>query len=308
MENEYYNDKFNINWANETNSETLTLDKLKSDNFTLIQVNIKDCFENTSENYALDVDDTTGGKNAIGDRLENAKEHFMSGEPMDYPIVEFNLLHDEVAFTNGRHRTLAASHMGCEYIPMLVYNETLSNFKSKVRTKEMDQPLEQAKYVNASEGNLKINWANENESTDEVKELFKKDSHVLLQVNVEKAFFELGNKAEEDLYLKIGRDESLSAEIEEIKEKFLNKESVDFPSMASNKEWDTANMTSGKATAMAAYDLGCKFVPMLVSKTDLPHFQSIVETKSMDERLDNPVIENIENDKKIKSSQKNRMF
>lgn len=304
MENEYYNDKFNINWADKTNSESLTLDKLNSDKYTLIQVNIKDCFENVSDSYALDINNVTGGKNAIGDRLENAKEHFMSGEPMDYPIVEFNLLNDEVSFTNGRHRTLAASQMNCEYIPMLVYNKTLSDFQSKVRTKGMDQPLEQAKYVNASYGNLKINWANENESTDDVKNMFKNDSHVLLQVNIEKAFFELGNEAEEDLYFKKGREEALSLEIEKVKEKFFNRESVDFPSMKSNKELDAAYMTSGKTVAMAAYDLGCKFVPMLVSKTDLPHFKSIIETKSMDERLDSPIIEN---DKKINQSRKNRI-
>lgn len=305
MRDDFYNDDFDINWADKTNSEPLTLDKLLDDRFVLIQANIADCFEHSSEDYKLDVNSADGGKNAIGNRLERAKEHFMSKEPMDYPIVEFNFITEEVSFTNGRHRSLAASHMGCEYIPMLVYKDSLDYFKSVVRTKGMDEPLEKAKYVDDSAHKLKINWANAQNSTDEIKHIFEEDSHVLLQVNIEKAFSELDDKTEEDLYFKPGRDKDFAKEVETIKEHMLNESFVDFPSMESNKEWDSMNLTSGKAIAVAAYDLGCKYVPTLVSKKDLSHFQSIVETKTMDERLDSPTLET---ENKLESSRKNKIF
>lgn len=292
MDSDYYKETFDINWADETNSETLTLDKLNNDNFTLLQVNIEDAFNRSGASYALEVFSETGGINAIGDRLENAKKHYMSGEPMDYPIIEYNMISEEVAFTNGRHRTLAAAHMGCKYIPMLVYNEYLDDFKSNLRTKSMEEPLEKARYVDEAEGKLKLNWANENESTDQIKQVFKNDSHVLLQVNVEKAFANLMDyDLEENLYFKLGRPKSLTEEVEEAKNKFLNQELTDFPTIASNKEFDSVKLTSGKETIMAAYDLGCKFVPMLVDKEDLSHFQSIVETKGMDQRLESPEVE-----------------
>lgn len=288
----YYNDKFDINWADESNSETLTLEKLQSDNYTLIQVNIEDVFNQMNESYALNIHSDDGGKNAIGNRLENAKNHFMEGNPMDYPIVEYDSLYDETTFTNGRHRTLAAAHMGCKFIPMLVHNNNLDAFKSNIRTKGMDQPLEQARYIDEPD-KLKLNWSNENKATD---------SHTLLQVNLERAFAEMDYDTEEDLYYKAGRDPELSEKIEGIKEKILNKESIDFPSIASNIQRDDVGLTSGKEIALAAYDLGCKFIPMLVSNTDISHFRSIVETKEMNQRLDS-----IELDNKPNSQKRNKL-
>jgi hypothetical protein len=41
MNSDYYKETFDINWADETNSEILTLDKLNNDNFTLLQMNIE---------------------------------------------------------------------------------------------------------------------------------------------------------------------------------------------------------------------------------------------------------------------------
>lgn len=302
MDENYYKDQFDINWADETNSETLTREKLHSDKFTLIQVNISDVFDKSGTDYALDIHDPSGGKNVIGDRLDKAKEHYMSGEPMDHPIVEYNYLYQKTSFTNGRHRTLAAAQMGCSYIPMLVYNENLEDFKSNVRTKSMDVPLEQATYVNNSDDTLKINWANGNNSSPEIKEMFKNDSHMLIQVNVEKAFANIDDyDLEEDLYFKPGRDPSLSEEIEQAKEMLLNNESVDFPTMGSNIQRDHVEQLSGRAITMAAYDLGCKFVPMLVEKENLSHFQSIVETRGMDERLDTPAIEKADVSKSLKN-------
>jgi hypothetical protein len=305
MDNEFYQEYFDINWADRNNSETLTAEKMDSGNFTLLQVNIEDVFNKSDESFALNIHSETGGKNAIDGRLERAKEHFMSGAPMDYPIVEYNYLYDQVAFTNGRHRTLAAAHMGCKYIPMLVYNGTLDEFKASVRTKSMDMSLEQARYVEQTEEKLKINWANKENSSNSIKNVFNDDSHVLLQVNIEKAFANLDNETEENLYFSPGRSQKLENEVSLLKNKMINKEFIDFPSIESNVFRDDVELTSGKPQILAAYDLGCKFIPMLVAKKDLKHFQSIVETRGMNERLDMP---EINTEHKLKTNTKHKLF
>lgn len=290
-ENEYYSNEFDINWSNITNSETLNFDTLRDNRYSVIQVNIEDAFKLTGDSYRLDINSDTGGDNAINDRLEKTKEYYMSGEPMDYPIIEYNSLNEEVVFTNGRHRTLAASHLGCSYIPMLVFNKNLDEFKSKIRTKGIEEPLEKAKYTYDPNDKLKINWVNDRNANEEIQNIFKNDTHVLLQVNVESAFSEIrDNQTEEDLYFKPGRDNTLSSKIEYKKDLLLNKELMNFPVMSSNKVFDSVKINSGKETIIAAYDLGCKYIPMMVDKQDIDHFKSIVETKGMNERLDTPVI------------------
>lgn len=167
----------------------------------------------------------------------------------------------------------------------------------------MDIPLEKARYTDDSDTKLKLNWANEDQSTDSNKKLFENNSHVLLQVNIEKAFANMDSDTEDDLYFKAGRCSEDSEKVQQATSNFLNKELVDFPSIASNKEYDSVDMTSGKEVAMAAYDIGCKFIPMLVSKKDLTHFSSIVETKDMTERLDSVEVESKKN---VSSPKKNR--
>ena len=91
------------------------------------------------DDFKLDIFDSNGGKNAIGDSLNKAKEHFISGEPMDYPEVSYSLYNKTIDFTNGRHRSAAAFQLGCDYVPMFIYKGTLDGFMSLVRTKPIEQ-------------------------------------------------------------------------------------------------------------------------------------------------------------------------
>lgn len=287
MTKNYYNDKFHINWANEYNSETLTKEKLNNDKFTIIQVNIKDAFSLAGNSFKLDINSETGGENAISNRLDNAKEYLMSGEPMDYPIVEYNSNLKELSFTNGRHRTLAAAKLGCNYIPMLVFNENLDEFKSNVRTKSMEEPLEQANYTQ-NQDELNINWINKEEKNSNEFSNFKGNKKVLLQVNIEKAFANMDNyKDEEDLYDKEGRSRELQDEIDKATKSFLNKEEINFPTIKFDNSSYEVNVTSGKANIIAAYELGLKFIPMNVNEAEINAFKMVVETKEMDKKLEN---------------------
>ena len=122
-----------INWSNESNAERPY--NFEDDNYVVLNVKIEDVINNMAEDFKLDLNNSTGGKNAIGNRLAMAKEHLLKGEPMDYPEVGYSEYTGKIEFTNGRHRTVAAYQLGHDYIPMFIYKDTLEKFKEIVKTK-----------------------------------------------------------------------------------------------------------------------------------------------------------------------------
>ena len=300
MDNIYYNDKFDINWSDTTNAEPLNLEYLDNEKFTEIQVHVGDALNNMRPSFALDITKEDGGKNAISGRLDRAKEHFMSGEAMDHPVVSLNVF-DQVEFTNGRHRTLAANQLGCEYIPMLVQNDNLEDFKKIIRTKDMSLPLDKATYDDL-DNRLNLNWANQNDATGEAKNIFENNSHTLHQLKIESVFTHLSNKDEEDLYGKSGRSNELSDKVEDIKSSILSGKPLNFSSIGYDKKEDSVNLTTGKETLMAAFDLGLKVVPMLVDNEFLSEFKQFMEMKDMNTRLESISIDPIKNDKKSREN------
>jgi hypothetical protein len=126
-----------MNWATTENSERPN--NFSSLDYILLNVNVVDIFSCMDDDFKLDIYDCLGGKNAIGNRLDRAKEHFISGEPMDYPEVAYSSYSKKINFTNGRHRSVAAFQLGCNYVPMFIYKETLADFMSLVRTKPLEQ-------------------------------------------------------------------------------------------------------------------------------------------------------------------------
>jgi len=125
--------ELNLNWADSSNAERPH--NFDSEDYTLLICNISDVFSHTDQDYRLDLDSNTGGSNAIGNRLDRATQHFQNGNPMDPPEVAYSVHTNNITFTNGRHRSLAAYQMGEEYIPMFVYSPTIEQFKKLVRTK-----------------------------------------------------------------------------------------------------------------------------------------------------------------------------
>lgn len=125
--------ELDLNWASRDNAERPG--NFNDSAYTVRLCNVSDVFKHVSSDTALELDSDTGGKNAIGDRLSRAKQHFTAGEAMDFPEVAFNQYTNNIDFTNGRHRAVAAYQLGHEYIPMFIYRETLAKFESLVRTK-----------------------------------------------------------------------------------------------------------------------------------------------------------------------------
>lgn len=122
-----------LNWATRDNAECPF--KFDIDDYVLLNVNIEDVFKHGSSDMVLDLNSPTGGKNAIGDRLQNAKQHFENNGAMDPAEVAYCDTNKTINFANGRHRAVAAYQLGYQYIPMFVYKRTIDKFKELVRTK-----------------------------------------------------------------------------------------------------------------------------------------------------------------------------
>lgn len=125
--------KQEINWSNQENAERPY--NFNDDSYVVLNVKIEDVINNMDKDFKLELNDSSGGKNAIGNRLKMAKEHFIKGEPMDLPEVGYNKYTGKIDFTNGRHRTVAAYQLGHEYIPMFISKDSIEQFKGLVDTK-----------------------------------------------------------------------------------------------------------------------------------------------------------------------------
>jgi hypothetical protein len=122
-----------LSWATRDNAERPN--NYDRDDYKLLTVNVADVFAHVDSEFALDLQSDTGGKNAIGNRLDRAKKHFSSGKPMDPPEVALNSRNNKIEFSNGRHRAVAAHQLGHKYIPMFVYTVGIDQFKKLVKIK-----------------------------------------------------------------------------------------------------------------------------------------------------------------------------
>lgn len=107
--------------------------------YTLVWANIADLFKHTHREFALHLDDPTGGRNAIGNRIRRAHAHAASGGYFNTPVISFTMYHGvvpEVNFGNGRHRLYVAYSRGQEYAPVLINPEGLPLLQQYVRTRD----------------------------------------------------------------------------------------------------------------------------------------------------------------------------
>lgn len=123
----------NLNWAIGPNKDR-AMYKPGSD-YILIWVNIKDLFANTDKEQKLDVDDPSGGKNRIGDRVRMAKVYWSKGNYMDPPMIHYNDWNNEITFTDGRHRLVAAYQLGEKYAPVYTDKDSANKIRRLIETK-----------------------------------------------------------------------------------------------------------------------------------------------------------------------------
>ena len=127
-----------IKWAvgkHSNQASNTTQHDLKNPENVVLWVDIRDLFANTEQAQRLDVDDPTGGENAKGGRISRAKQHWMSGEYMDPPLIAYNDYYDSLNFGDGRHRLVAAFQLGHRWAPIIADKESSRIIKQRVKTK-----------------------------------------------------------------------------------------------------------------------------------------------------------------------------
>ena len=128
-----------LNWAIDQNiDKSLYGYRQKSDDRALFWVNIKELMDNTNPDFALDLNDPTGGKNKIGDRVNRAKEHWGKNGFMDPSEIGFNDHFKTIEFGDGRHRLVAAYQLGREYAPVIMLKDDAPNISQKIKLYKSD--------------------------------------------------------------------------------------------------------------------------------------------------------------------------
>lgn len=104
------------------------------DDSVIVYINIREVFDNTEEDFRLDVDDPTGGPMSIGNRVEKAKQFFKVGY-MDLSEIGYSSYNNAIVFTDGRHRLVAAYQLGERYAPIIVPKSHIGAIKGMVSSK-----------------------------------------------------------------------------------------------------------------------------------------------------------------------------
>ena len=113
-----------LNWAVGDNiDKSLYGYRQKSEDRVIFWVNIKELMDNADPDFALDLNDPTGGKNKIGDRVNRAKEHWGKNEFMDPSEIGYNNHYNTIGFGDGRHRLVAAYQLGHQYAPVTMLKD-----------------------------------------------------------------------------------------------------------------------------------------------------------------------------------------
>lgn len=114
-----------LNWAVGPNSgKASSISRNQQKKHKVIWLPIKDVFSKVERGFKLDIDDPKGGANAKPERIERAKEHFLSGGYMDPPEVGYNDWFRSIVFTDGRHRLVAAYQLGAKKAPFVVDSDS----------------------------------------------------------------------------------------------------------------------------------------------------------------------------------------
>lgn len=124
-------DRTDVRWAVGPNLDKASLwirKQIERGESDIHWVNIEDVFKTTGRDQTLDVSDPTGGRNAIGNRVQNAIQHWAAGGYMD-PSEIYPDHNGQIGFQDGRHRLVAAYQLGHRWAPVLVADHKLESLQ-----------------------------------------------------------------------------------------------------------------------------------------------------------------------------------
>lgn len=130
-----------------------------------------------------------------------------------------------------------------------------------------------------------LNWANENTAKRNYN--YKSNNLVMLEVKIEDLMKHTFSNQKLDLNDPSGGENSKPERIVKAKERFLQGNPMDLPEVGCNDSGTAIGFTDGRHRTLAAYQLGADFIPMFVEKENLDSFKKMVETREIENKLDN---------------------
>ena len=130
-----------------------------------------------------------------------------------------------------------------------------------------------------------LNWANEDNAKRNYN--YKSNNLVMLEVKIEDLMKHTFSNQKLDLNDPSGGENSKPERIVKAKERFLQGNPMDLPEVGCNDSGTAIGFTDGRHRTLAAYQLGADFIPMFVEKENLDSFKKMVETREIENKLDN---------------------
>ncbi len=130
-----------------------------------------------------------------------------------------------------------------------------------------------------------LNWANEDNAKRNYN--YKSNNLVMLEVKIEDLMKHTFNNQKLDLNNPNGGENAKPERIEKAKEHFSQGNPMDLPEVGCNDSGTAIGFTDGRHRTLAAYQLGADFIPMFVEKENLDSFKKMVETREIENKLDN---------------------
>lgn len=130
-----------------------------------------------------------------------------------------------------------------------------------------------------------LNWANEDNAKRNYN--YKSNNLVMLEVKIEDLMKHTFNNQKLDLNDPNGGENAKPERIEKAKEHFSQGNPMDLPEVGCNDSGTAIGFTDGRHRTLAAYQLGADFIPMFVEKENLDSFKKMVETREIENKLDN---------------------
>lgn len=122
-----------LNWAvgkDLQHAKGITKNDIMSGNNAVVWIDIEKTMSQVEKGWELDLKDPSGGIHSIGNRVDAAKEYFQAGNYMDPSFLGVSEYSGKIAFTDGRHRLVAAYQLGARTAPVIVPKDNISALRA----------------------------------------------------------------------------------------------------------------------------------------------------------------------------------
>lgn len=110
-----------INWSNQENAQRRAY--FDTDHYEMVTMSIDEILNDQDSHFKIDANNP---KNRIANRVEQAKQRFIDGEPMDRPVIERGD-DGKLHIVDGRHRIAALKELGFSEVSVFQPKENIQD-------------------------------------------------------------------------------------------------------------------------------------------------------------------------------------